>query len=409
LPAKEYVAPETPAPPPEAEPLSICIECAKHPGLKNFVKKHGSIGYECGICHRSDLIASAPAKHEAISSLVRALVRFHYDELSYNRHFGGEQEPDSMLCDENPIVEHAAAPGFPRDAGESEGFLMGLFDPPYPQYDKGIAVYAGYDKEGGQLPLLDAIGTSSSPLYKRIAERLAKENYFEVEHDFAKMLAKLEDGINAFLPANTILFRARIGIARRFMRYDGGWTSETIFQPYKGSEIGAPSPAKATPGRLNRAGVSFLYLSTDETTAAAEVRPHPGHRVSIASFCSLKKIRLADFGAIDVAGFSSSDAMLDIFHLGYTISREISLPITPEDRHKYSVTQLLADLIRRQGYDGIRFPSSVAPGSNICVFQPGLFSAEPASGKVVYVKGLQYEIDDVKSLIEPTDDDIELP
>ena len=125
---------------------------------------------------------------------------------------------------------------------------------------------------------------------------------------------------------------------------------------------------RSAPGRLNLGGVSFLYLSTDETTAAAEVRPHPGHRVSLASFRSLKELRLADFGAIDIADFSSSDAMLEIFHLGYTISREISLPITPEDRHKYSVPQLLADLIRRQGYEDIRFPSSVAPGANICVF-----------------------------------------
>jgi RES domain-containing protein len=408
-PAKEHAMPKTPAPPPETEPQSICIECAKHSSLKGFVKKHGSTGYECGICHRSDLVASAPGVHEALSSLVRALVRFHYDEWIYNGHWGGEQEPYSILCEENPIVEHAAAAGFPRDAGESEGFLMGLFDPPYPDYDKGIAVYAGNDEQIGRLPPLDAISTSSSPLYERIAKRLAKENYFEVENDFAEILAKLEDRINTFLPANTTMFRARIGIAKRFMRTDGGWTSETIFQPYTGSEIGAPPPAKATPGRLNRGGVSFLYLSTDEATAAVEVRPHLGHRVSIASFRSLKTIRLADFGAIDIADFSSSDALLEIFHLGYSISREISLPITPEDRHKYSVTQLLADLIRRQAYDGIRFPSSVAPGANICVFQPDLFSVEPAAGKVVYVKGLKYEVDDMESLVEPTDDDIALP
>jgi hypothetical protein len=72
-------------------------------------------------------------------------------------------------------------PGFPRDAGEGEGFLMGLFDPPYPDYDKGIAVYAGNDDQIGRLPPLDAIGTSASPLYEGIARRLAKENYFEVE------------------------------------------------------------------------------------------------------------------------------------------------------------------------------------------------------------------------------------
>lgn len=191
----------------DSEPRSICVECAKHPSLKKFVLKHGAIGHECGICHRRDLIASAPAKYEALSSLVRALVRF--EEWNYNHHWGGEDGPVPLLCDENPIVEHKAAPGFPRDAEKSEGFLTDLFYPPYPDYDKGISVYAGHD-EHGRRPPLDAIGTSPSPLYERIANRLAKENYFEVESDFAKMLRKLEDGINAFLPANTILFRARI-------------------------------------------------------------------------------------------------------------------------------------------------------------------------------------------------------
>ncbi len=165
-PATKQVTPKTPAPPPEREAQSICIECAKHPSLKGFVKKHGSTGYECGICHRSDLIASAPAEYGALSSLVRALVRFHYDEWVYNGHWGGDEEPPTMLCSENPIVEHAGAPGFPRDAGESEGFLMGLFDPPYPDYDKGIAVYAGNDDQIGRLPPLDAIITAVPPRYR---------------------------------------------------------------------------------------------------------------------------------------------------------------------------------------------------------------------------------------------------
>lgn len=114
----------------------------------------------------------------------------------------------------------------------------------------------------------------------------------------------------------------------------------------------------------------------------------------------MKEIRLADFGAIDIADFSASDATLALFHLGHRIRREISLPITPEDRHKYCVTQLLADLVRRQGFDGIRFPSSVASGSNICVFQRNLFASEAARGKVIYVIGLKFEIADLESVVE---------
>jgi RES domain-containing protein len=393
----------------DMDALSICSECAKHPTLKKFVLDHGATGNECGICHRRDQIASAPAYHGELSSLIRALVRFSYDEWTYNGHFGGDKEPESLLCEENEIVEHASAPGFPRSAESSEPFLVGLFDNPYPAYDKGIAVYAGHHHEYGQLPPLSALSTSRSLLYERMEHRLAAENYFVVQDEFEEYLAKLGTGIDASLPAGTTLFRARIGLARRFMRGFGGWTANTMFQPFLGAAIGAPPPAKAAPGRLNRDGVSFLYLATDEMTAAAEVRPHPGHRVSIGAFRSLRDIRLADFGVIDIAVFSSSDARLDIFHLGLTISREISLPITPEDRHKYTVTQLLADIIRRQGYDGIRFPSSVAAGSNVCIFQPALFSSEPQSGKVLYVKGLKYRMQKLSHLIEPTDDDIALP
>lgn len=393
----------------DVDTTSLCSICAKHPSLKRFVLNHGATGYECGICHRRDQIATAPADYPAISSLVRSLVRYFYDEWSYNPHWGGDLDPSSLLCKENEIVEHAATSGFPRSAERSEGFLVELFHPPYPGYEKGVAVYAGRHREYGRLPPLTALGTSPSPLYEKVEHRLATENYFEVQDEFRKYLAKLGTDIDASLQAGTTLFRARIGVSQRFMRGFGGWTADTVFQPFTGAAIGAPPPAKATPGRLNRDGVSFLYLATDEATAAAEVRPHPGHRVSIGAFHSSRDIRLADFGAIDIADFASSDARLDIFHLGLTIGREISLPITPEDRHKYTVTQLLADIIRRQGYDGIRFPSSVASGSNVCIFQPGLFVSEPNSGKVLYVKGLKYKMEKLAHLIEPTDDDVALP
>jgi hypothetical protein len=55
------------------------------------------------------------------------------------------------------------------------------------------------------------------------------------------------------------------------------------------------------------------------------------------------------------------------------------------------------------------FPSSVAPGSNVCVFQPSLFASESNSGKVLYVKGLRYKMEKLAHLIDPTDDDVPLP
>lgn len=392
------------------EPLSqsLCVECAKHPTLKRFVQKSGAVGHECGMCHRKDLLASSPKKFGALSSLIRALVRFYYDEWLYNAHFGGD-DPEDLFYRENEIIEHAPGPGFPRSAESSEGFLTELFNPPYPDYDKGIAVFAGHHEEFGRLPPLSALSTSTSPLYEKCAEALTKKNYLEIENEFGKAIAKLSNGIRMSIPKGSVWFRARIGIGERFLRHQGGWTSEILHRSYIGNEIGAPPPTKATPGRLNRAGVSFLYLSSDEKTAAAEVRPHPGHRVSIAAFRCLQNIRVADFSAIDITDFSSSDEKLSLFHLAHTIGREIGLPITPEDRDKYSITQLVADNVHRHGFEGIRFPSSVQSGDNLCVFRPAAFSCDPTSGRVLYIQGLKYHTKRLRHLAEATEDDVSIP
>ena len=113
-----------------------------------------------GYAIAADPIASAPAEYGALSSLVRALVRFHYDEWVYNGHWGGDEKPPTMLCSENPIVEHAGAPlAFHAMPANPKGSSWVFLILPDPDYDKGIAVYAGNDDQIGRLPPLDAIIT----------------------------------------------------------------------------------------------------------------------------------------------------------------------------------------------------------------------------------------------------------
>jgi hypothetical protein len=140
---------------------------------------------------------------------------------------GGDLEPASLLCKENEIVKHATTLGFSRSADTSEGFLVELFHPPYPDYDKGVAVYAGHHHEYGRLPPLSALNTSRPPLYETVEQRLAAEN-FEVQDEFQKYLARLGTEIDASLQAGMMLFRARIGVARRFISGFGGLTADTV-------------------------------------------------------------------------------------------------------------------------------------------------------------------------------------
>jgi hypothetical protein len=393
--------------PPDIAAPSICLACAKHPSLKKFIEANGAKGNRCGICHRTDQIASDPTKFEALSNLVKSLVRFYYHEFAYNPHWGGHDHVASLLCEPNEIVEHEAAPGFPRTEEDSEELRVSLFEDASPDYVRGVGVYAGHDPVFGRMAL-DSIGGRRSPIYSRIEERLQSENYFEVEKEFKRYLSKFGPALSATIPAGSLFYRARIGITKTYTRCHEDNELETLHQPYLGNQIGAPPPGLATAGRLNRVGVSFLYLATDKPTAAAEVRPHPRHKLSIVGFTSKKTIRVADFGAIDIVDFSSSDEMLDVYHLGLTIGYEIGTPITPEDRQRYSLTQLLADILRQQGYEGIRFPSSVAPGANLCIFKPALFVVQPDTATVLEVAELKYRTKKLKHLVEPTNIDFPL-
>lgn len=165
--------------------------------------------------------------------------------------------------------------------------------------------------------------------------------------------------------------------------------------PFQRTEIEAPPPTRAESGRANRQGVSFLYVATSIETAVAEVRPHPGHRLSVCGFRAVSDLRIADFGQLCLRDYASSDQELDVFHLAISIDKAMSFPVTPEERHRFSVTQLIADLLRKNGYDGIRYRSSVGLGSNLCIFSPPKLSTIEGNARVIFVCGLAYKTEEV--------------
>lgn len=155
-------------------------------------------------------------------------------------------------------------------------------------------------------------------------------------------------------------------------------------------EIGAPPPLKATAGRMNRDGVSFLYLASEQNTAVAEVRPHPGQIVSIGKFTTNCELIIADFNAIEIYDYFLNDKLLDAFSLLKSIDVSFSMPIPPDQRHNYSLTQFLSDLLRTLNFDGIAYRSSIGSGFNVTIFDPEKFQYVPGSEGVVKIEKLNY-------------------
>jgi hypothetical protein len=385
--------------------VSLCIACAKHPSLKRFVQRHACTGPVCGVCQKRDepYEACDPNVRQALIYLIRALVRLEYNEFDYNHHWGGDSPESILSSGPNLIFEHASSAGHERSPETSETFLLDIFDDPYPPYDQGIAVYAGHSD--GFRHINFSLRDRESEVLQQFRRRLLAENYYAIEPDVDAVLDSISTRIDTAIPKGAKYHRARIGYADRFGPKDGGWKAPPRFKPFSSGQLGAPPPNVSSAGRLNRQGVSYLYLASDPHTAAAEVRPHPGHYVSIGQFEAADDLSIASFDS-DVADFATSDVELDLFHFVLSTNEAMATPAPPDAADRYLITQLIADCLRRRGYDGVAFRSSVAEGSNLCIFRPAAFRYVADSAQVQRVDRLAYSMSDVETLHTPDSEDL---
>ena len=135
------------------------------------------------------------------------------------------------------------------------------------------------------------------------------------------------------------------------------------FWGYKITDIDSPPSVKATAGRANPAGISYLYVCDSRKTAIMEVRPMIGQEVSVATIELSDDIKLFDFCKNNGIYEKGGDA-----YIYYLISKAFSEPYTGNEKDYYP-TQFLTEFIKEMGFEGIRFYSSYDSNSkNIVIF-----------------------------------------
>lgn len=148
--------------------------------------------------------------------------------------------------------------------------------------------------------------------------------------------------------------------------------------PYGPDQMGAPPSSVATHGRANPAGIPYLYLASTETTAISEVRPHTGERTCIAEFSTPPDLKIVDLRnpRKSVSPFVLGDeeaigAMrADIGFLA-RLGDELTRPVLPQSAAiDYVPSQYLCEFIKKCGYDGVMYRSSVGEGMNLALFDP---------------------------------------
>ncbi|WP_447957263.1 RES family NAD+ phosphorylase [Vreelandella sp. EE7] len=186
--------------------------------------------------------------------------------------------------------------------------------------------------------------------------------FLDVEIDQERLRELLEMLLARQLPRQW--YRARIR------------TEDEIFQIEK---MGAPPKRRSSHGRANPAGIPYLYLGSLPETAAAEIRPHTGEIACVADF-TIPEIKAVDLRnprkLVSPFIFSESSAIdqlrADLPFLE-RLGEELTRPVQPTGAAiDYIPSQYLCEFIKKTGFDGVVYRSSVSDGINLALFNPSL-------------------------------------
>ncbi|WP_243439772.1 RES family NAD+ phosphorylase [Fundidesulfovibrio soli] len=144
-------------------------------------------------------------------------------------------------------------------------------------------------------------------------------------------------------------------------------------------EMGAPPKQLATHGRANPAGIPYLYLASKPETATAEIRPHTGERACVARF-SIPEIRAVDLrnprefvSPFILAETEDVKQLLADLPFLERLGEELTRPVLPHGAAiNYIPSQYLCEFIKKCGFNGVVYRSSVSDGINLALFDPGV-------------------------------------
>ncbi|MCI8595121.1 MAG: RES family NAD+ phosphorylase [Oscillospiraceae bacterium] len=275
--------------------------------------------------------------------------------------------------------------------------------------------------------------------------QLIYENRFYSSHAIIQELHRKKDAANFLLKAETVLYRARIFDRSQFMQLVSYYLQSTgvskeeqkaqlnsiddweqyfallpnvmrelnwvelesnaetarILTAYKkwknlrykgfdSKNSGAPPADSIRPGRANPDHIRYLYLSEDPYTPVYEVRPIIGQTISVARFKVKADLKIFDL-TVQLYDKNKSPEY-ELPSLFNSVGRMFSKPYSGKPT-EYIPTQYVAEEIKRMGFEGIRFRSSLNEGGiNIVLFSDE--KCRPFGSDLVTVNHISLDIEE---------------
>ena len=224
--------------------------------------------------------------------------------------------------------------------------------------------------------------------YWQFKDVIKNKSRFIFDNNSKSFLKAIEDTCELrieTIPMTQSLWRAQVGCKYEQLNQDD---YEPI--PFKPDRM-KPKKDFASEGRANPKGIPYLYLATNEKTAMSEVRPSLGEIISVGKFNSTKELKIIDFSIHQGKFYVKKPSQIEINEAVWRdMDKAFSIPVTISNFNSdYVPTQVIAELIKSLGYDGIAYKSSLAKGKNITLFN--LESASISERKICKVSKIDYE------------------
>lgn len=180
------------------------------------------------------------------------------------------------------------------------------------------------------------------------------------------------------IKSGSLVWRAQIGSDFQPYYQTDPETNEEIFIddipiPFSSQRM-KPLPDSASEGRANPKGIPCLYVATDKETAMSEVRPWLNAIISTGCFKITRDLRIIDFSVAQGSTklhlyFDEPDLDTRIEAVWTDIDNAFSWPTKNSDlKSEYAPTQIISELIKSKGFDGIAYKSSLSKGHNVALF-----------------------------------------
>lgn len=181
------------------------------------------------------------------------------------------------------------------------------------------------------------------------------------------------------MQVGTPIFRSRI-ISEEHLGNEQKGINLNNFAGYNDDESREPPLGMSKNGRCNICGTSYFYGADNEYTALCEVRPAILDYISLAKFEVSDQIKIADISKLEDTKYNYFCKVLkDIFR-----SKASEFDIT------YKISQYISEMIRKYGFDGIKYQSSLSAGNNFVIFNSTKDNLKFINSEIVCLSGIEY-------------------